>query len=210
MKVLGVMSDAAPPAPVLAATRAAAALFDATPVALHVRTADGDEAARGAAADAGLAFRSCDGPLLDAVTLAAHPPDVVAVVLGSADVPDLLTLQVVAGVDKPVVVAPPGGRQPAFRRILVPLEGTEEGRDAIADVLAAARGHGIEVVVVHVHRADALPAVEDQPGHEFTAWTREFMTRWAPAEITKHPLELRVGRPGPRRQQGKRAPISSS
>ena len=197
MKVLGVMSGDALTAPVAATTRAVAALLGATPAVLHVRVAGQETAARRAAAHAGLSFRSCEGPLPAGVTAAADAPDVAAVVFGSADLPAAMTLETVAGVEKPVVVVPDGGRASAFRRILVPLEGAGATCDALGGVLASARSRAIDVTAVHVLRTDALPAFEEQPGHEVTAWTREFMSRSAPEEIAACPIELHVGTPGP-------------
>jgi nucleotide-binding universal stress UspA family protein len=52
----------------------------------------------------------------------------------------------------------------------------------------------VEVVVLHVHDADSLPAFSDQPQHETRAWKEEFVARYCPWGIGKITLELRVGR----------------
>lgn len=78
-----------------------------------------------------------------------------------------VALEVITRVNKPVVVVPPDGTTRArIARVLIPLDGTDESSQAIADTIALARRRDVEFVVLHVHAPETVPAFEDQPHHE--------------------------------------------
>jgi nucleotide-binding universal stress UspA family protein len=96
---------------------------------------------------------------------------------------------------KPVLVVPPGTVEPGtIRRVLVPLAASTSAAPAPAAVIELARSASIDVVVLHVHDAESVPAFTDQPQHERRAWAAEFVARYCPWGVGTVTLETRVGR----------------
>ncbi len=192
--------DTSPCAPaVLETARSVAELFQAGVIALHVRE-DGVEAALEVARHADVTFREAQGSPIEAIAAAAADPDVVVVVLGARGVHSgprpagRTALEVVMRVSKPVVVVPPDGTAGApITRVLTPLEGSGESSQAIADTIALARRRDVEIVVLHVHGRDEIPAFQDQPQHAIPAWEREFAARFVVDGHTRVEVIERVG-----------------
>jgi nucleotide-binding universal stress UspA family protein len=104
-------------------------------------------------------------------------------------------LAVATSLLKPVVVVPPDARlAPEFHRILVPLEGTTSTSLAPRSLFKVAHGAQLDVIALHVHEEEDIPAFTDQPQHEHEAWAREFLARYCPWGIGAVSLERRVGR----------------
>jgi hypothetical protein len=61
-------------------------------------------------------------------------------------------------------------------------------------VIALAREAQLDVVVLHVHEEESLPAFTDQPQHEERAWATEFLARYCPSGLGTVRLDVRVGR----------------
>jgi nucleotide-binding universal stress UspA family protein len=169
---------------VLETARSVAELFEDTVSALHV-SEDGGEAVVKLAHEAGVELREAGGSPIEAIVAAARDPDVVAVVLGArgnhggARPAGHAALEVITRVSKPVVVVPPDGTAAArIERVLTPLEGTEASSKAIAETIARAERHNLEILVLHVHPPEAVPAFQDQPHHAIPAWEREFLARF--------------------------------
>jgi nucleotide-binding universal stress UspA family protein len=126
------------------------------------------------------------GEPVPAIVEAAAQPDVAALVLGARGVHSgpqptgSTALEVITRVAKPVVVVPPRA-QPSdpFRRILVPLEGTSDSSQALAETVKLATRADLEIVALHVHTPATVPAFSDQTHHEIHAWEREFISRFA-------------------------------
>ncbi|MDQ2897491.1 MAG: universal stress protein, partial [Actinomycetota bacterium] len=165
-----------------------AELFETTVEALHVRE-DGSDPARAIADAAGIKVREISGSPIAEIVTAAEDPRVIAVVLGARGArPSALpaghvALEVITRVYKPVVVVPPTAT--AHRRIaqvLIPLEGTEESSQAISDLVELAGRLDAEVLVLHIHAPDAVPAFEDQPQYAIPAWNSEFIARFVTPE----------------------------
>jgi hypothetical protein len=78
--------------------------------------------------------------------------------------------------------------------VLVPLEGSLSTSLAPRSIVELARGANVDVIALHVHDSDSVPAFTDQPQHEHEAWAREFMARYCPWGIGTVRLETRVGR----------------
>ena len=94
-----------------------------------------------------------------------------------------------AALRKPVLIVPPDADpRPAFRRVLVPLEGTLSSSFAPRSIFELA-GAEIDVVALHVHDQDSIPAFTDQPQHEQPAWAREFLERYSPWGVVRATLE---------------------
>lgn len=171
---------------VLETAQSIAPLFDGTAVALHVDENDAD-AARELACDAGVDVVEVTGSPFEAIVAAATAPDVAALVIGARGAESgrqpagHTVLDVIARVRKPIVVVPPRQAPRGLpARILVPLEGTAESSEAIEHVLALADRANLEIVVLHVHSPQAVPAFQDQPHHAISAWQEEFATRHVP------------------------------
>lgn len=192
--------DDSPCAPVVLGTaRGLAELFDATPIALHVRE-DGSDRVLRAAEDAGIELRVLGGRPIETVIAEAEQPDVVAVVLGARSThggrrpTGHAALQVIRSVEKPVVLVPPEhAPDAAITRLLLPLEGTESSSRATAAAATLAHRHGLRIHVLHVHHPEAVPAFEDQPHHAAPVWEREFAARFIGVPSADVEIIRRVG-----------------
>jgi nucleotide-binding universal stress UspA family protein len=85
-------------------------------------------------------------------------------------------------------------RREEMKRVLVPLEGTVGTSLAPKRLIELARDAEIEVVALHVHDAETLPAFTDQPQHEAAAWREEFVARYCPWGIGEVSMQVRLGR----------------
>jgi len=100
---------------------------------------------------------------------------------------------------KPLVVVPPGPRDPppaGLHRVLVPLDGTPAAAQAVQQTVLRFAGSGVEVVALHVFDAATVPRFWDRPEYNHDAWAQEFLVRWCPTPGSR--LELRTGRLGGR------------
>ena len=199
--VVAAIDNSAAARPVLAVALALAELYDAEVEAVHARE-DGQRTARAAATAAGVPLRSTAAPVIPALLEAARPPEVAAMVLGSRGVgawshqAGHVALELALSLSKPLMVVPPDApTRSAFRRILVPLDGRRPTEAALAEVMALAARHPLEIVVLHVHDRDSVPFFSDQHHHELEAWTEEFLRRHCP-EPEQLVFELRIGIPG--------------
>jgi nucleotide-binding universal stress UspA family protein len=197
--VLAAIDTSACAQPVLATVARAATLFDAASRALHVREDDSQQPARLARA-AAIELRETTGQPVPAIIDAAADPDVAALVIGARGVhggpqpAGSTALEVITRVPKPVVVVPPHGRRSgAFGRILVPLEGSRESSQALAETVELAHRGDLEIVALHVHTPATVPAFSDQPHHEIRTWEREFISRFARGAHTEVRLIRRLG-----------------
>ena len=181
---------------VLDTARSIAPLFDGAAVALHITEPDADTA-RALAGDADVDFEEIPGSPIEAIVDAAAATDVAALVIGARGTHSgrqpagRTALAVIARVRKPIVVVPPCEASRAqVGRVLVPLEGTAESSEAIERALALADRADLEIVVLHVHTPQAVPAFQDQPHHANAAWQREFAARYVQqhrgAKIIQH------------------------
>jgi len=184
---------------ILQTARSVGELFDDAVLALHVRE-NGADAARQFAHEAGVELRETAGSPIEAIVAAAQDPDVAAVVLGARGMhggprpAGHAALEVITRVSKPLVVVPPDGAAGAqIARVLIPLEGTEESSEAIADTIALAHRRDLEIVVLHVDAPDEVPPFQDQPHHEIPAWEREFAARFVSIPHTRVDIIQRVG-----------------
>jgi nucleotide-binding universal stress UspA family protein len=197
--VLAAIDTSACAQPVLATAARVATLFDAAPQALLVREDDSQQPARLARA-AAIELRETTGKPVPALVDAAADPDVAALVIGARGVhggpqpAGSTALGIITRVPKPVVVVPPHA-QPAdaFKRILVPLEGSRESSQALAETVELARRGDLEIVALHVHTPATVPAFSDQSHHEIRAWEREFVSRFARPAHAEARLIRRLG-----------------
>jgi nucleotide-binding universal stress UspA family protein len=131
----------------------------------------------------------------------AEADDVVALVLGSRGTlhsrrrVGQTAFSVLENVEKPLAVVPPDARPERLERVLVPLEGTVSSSLAPRRAIELAQEAQVDVVVLHVHDEDSLPAFTDQPQHETSAWVDEFLARYCPWGVGDVRFEICVGRP---------------
>src|SRR5450759_493115 len=133
-----------------------------------------------------------------AVLRAVDEPNVRLAILpyspGSASI---LVTEVIRQCPKPVVLVPRDLRSAApelIERILVPLDGTAESAETVAETVALYAASGADIVVLHVFDETTVPKFWDQAVHARKSWDEEFLARYC-----NHPdarLELRTGSPG--------------
>lgn len=201
-KVLAALDNSLAGKAVLEAAHTLATLLDAEVQALHVQT-DGDRTARSTAEAAGIPFRTTKGPVVERLVDAGAAIDVVALAIGARGTasgrrPLGGTASAVAStLPKPVMIVPPDANpRGAFRRVLVPIEGLASHTLAPRWFFEPAREAGIDVLALHIHDAESIPAFTDQPQHEQPAWSDEFVRRYCRWGIDDVRLETRVGRIG--------------
>ena len=107
------------------------------------------------------------------------------------------TRDIIERTNKPVVVVPPGVIAPGpFRRLLVPLEGTEESSKPVLERLWPLLSADVEVIVLHVFTDATRPAMLDRPVRDLGLLGREFLTRHFPPatdiELRPGPVAMRV------------------
>jgi hypothetical protein len=128
-------------------------------------------------------------PTEDALLGAVAAPNVVAAVVGARATPGgrrptgHTALAVLQRTSKPTVVVPPDAvavsRRP-FRRLLVPLEGTEESSRPVIDCLCPLIVTKVELLVLHVFTPETAPRVLNHPGRDLELLGDEFLTRHCP------------------------------
>jgi nucleotide-binding universal stress UspA family protein len=187
--------------PVLATAIAIAPLFDATPVALHVRE-NGAGAAERSASAVGVELHQVGGSPIEQIAAATKDPDVAALVLGARgerggpEPAGHTALELITRVPKPVVVVPPHAHPPAqLARILVPLDGSRESSRALEDTIKLAQRRQLEILVLHVHSPTSVPAFSDHEPHATTAWDEEFLRRHLARPHERVTLLRRLGVP---------------
>lgn len=149
------------------------------------------------AARRGLPFRVLVDPVEPALFAASSDPRVIAVVIGARATPvgprpvGANARRILEHAEKPVVVVPPEAVTPAaFRRLLLPLEGTETSSRPVLDRLLPLLVADVELEVLHVFTEVTLPAMLDRPGRDLDILGREFLTRHCPGASR---IELRAG-----------------
>jgi nucleotide-binding universal stress UspA family protein len=142
-------------------------------------------------------FRLLEGPAESALLAALGAPDVLAAVIGARSIPGgrhqvgQTARYILEHTDKPVVVVPPEAIAPSsFRRLLVPLEGTEESSEPILQRLLPLLVPDVDLVVLHVFTDSTRPTMLDHPVRDLGLLGREFLTRHCPRATG---IELRPG-----------------
>ena len=143
-------------------------------------------------------------PIEAALLGAVAAPGVVAAVVGARATPGgrrptgHTALAVMQQTSKPTVVVPPdavGVSPRPFRRLLVPLEGSEESSRPVVDRLCPLIVTKVELVVLHVFTPETVPRVLDRPGRDLELLGDEFLTRHCPYASR---IEWRTGPVGAR------------
>jgi nucleotide-binding universal stress UspA family protein len=198
-EVIAALDNSLAATPVLATAQSLAELLDAQVVPVHVAV-NGDRVAQNTAAQAGLMLRTLTGPVIEQLLEQGNATHVSALVIGARGMPGerralgSTAEAVVTALRKPVVIVPPEARVTArLQRILVPIESRLSPSLTPRAAVELGREAALDVVALHVHEPTSLPAFTDQPQHEHTAWTREFLRRYCPWGIDDVRLEVRIG-----------------
>lgn len=138
------------------------------------------------------------GPLAPALLTAVEAPEVVAAVLGTkAAAGDRRLLgttarHIIERSTKPVVIVPPDFVCSGFfRRLLIPLEGTEASTQPVLEKLFPLLAADVELIVIHVFTDSTVPAMLDHPWRDLEILGKEFLTRHLPNQEAS--IELRHG-----------------
>lgn len=180
--------DSATAAPSILHTAGALAdLLHSSVRAIHVRESP-DVAAYLTNGTLGIEVDVVDGEPATEIVNALGDPDVLLAVIGTRDdttgprPAGHTALEVVARVDKPVVIVAP---RPAdalpdrtLHRILVPLEGTAESTDAVSVALQPFAEAGAELIALHVFDASTVPRFWDQSAHASNSYAAAFESQW--------------------------------
>lgn len=186
--VLAALDSSAAARPVLETALGAGRLMGATVACIHVRE-DGGEVPAALAASGGVALRTVEGPTQASLLSALAEPEVIAGVFGARGTASggrpvgRTALQILERATLPIVVVPPeavGVSPRPFRRLLVPLEGTETSARAVAAALGSLITADVELVVLHVFTSATVPSVLDRPGRDLEIWGDEFLARFCP------------------------------
>jgi nucleotide-binding universal stress UspA family protein len=110
---------------------------------------------------------------------------------------DGVVMDVIQHCAKPVVVVPIGPGSTPMRsigRILIPLNGSPESAETVAELAALFAASGADIVVLHVFDSTTVPKFWDQAVHAQKSWTEEFLLRNCDQVNVR--MELRAGSAG--------------
>jgi hypothetical protein len=161
------------------------------------------EAPESLVANGGVPFRFLEGPVASSLLAALGAPDVIAAAIGARARPGgrrpvgQTAHEVLASALKPVVVVPLEVSAPgAFRRLLIPLEGTESSSLAVLERLCPLLVRAVELVVLHAFTDATVPAMLDRPAYDLDVLGKEFLDRNCPyssrVEFCAGPVAHRV------------------
>jgi len=201
--VLAALDTGAAARPVLETALSIGRLFGADVEAVHVHDGS-DETPSVLASRNEVRLQILAGPAEAALLGAISAPDVVVAVMGARRTPSgrrptgHIALQVLERANKPIVIVPPesAGLSPrVIRRLLLPLEGTEESSRPVLDCLRPLLATDVELTVVHVFTSHTLPRVLDHPARDLELLGGEFLARHCPDAAD---IVLEIGPVGPR------------
>lgn len=188
---------------VLETALAIAELMGGTVRAVHVH--DGPiKTMKGIPTHSSIPLSVLEGPVEQTLLEAIAAPSVDAAVVGARGTPNgrrptgHTALDIVQHARKPIVIVPPYaiGRPPRrIRRLLLPLEGTEESSQPVTDPLRPLLASDVDLTVLHVFTAATTPRMLDRPGRDLALLADEFAARHCPAAER---VEMRTGSVGDR------------
>lgn len=133
-----------------------------------------------------------DGVRAEEILRRAREPGVTAVVLPVGASPSTRFWEVAHRVTRPVLGVPAGASCRPWRRVLLPLDGSEDSSRAVAPVATHLEALGAHLGAVHVVEPAGYPQFCDQVAHHAPAWDEEFLRRHLPEG---NALEIRHGVP---------------
>jgi nucleotide-binding universal stress UspA family protein len=107
-----------------------------------------------------------------------------------------LAWPVLQGARKPVIVVPSALTEDGhwqLKRALIPLDGTAEAADAVAEAVGLLSDAGVELLVLHVFDAGTVPRYWDHHGHADQVWQSEFLARYC--DLPGARMQWRSGSP---------------
>lgn len=198
-EVIAALDNSLAATPVLTTALALGEVLAADIVPVHV-TVNGARVAENIADHVGLTLRTRPGPVVDALLEETEPEHVFGLVLGARGTPGdprplgATAFAIATAIRKPVVVVPPDARPTdGLQRVLIPIEDGLSASLTPTSIIRLASTTALDAVALHVEDPTELPAFTDQPQHEHTAWTREFLRRYCPWGIEAIRLEFRTG-----------------
>ena len=130
-----------------------------------------------------------------AVVQAARAEHVTGIVVDAPTGDPAIAMRLAAAIAQPVVFVPRATRLPfALGRVLIPLDGSRQAIEAVAEAARIVRDTGADVIVLHCLHGGAVPLFEDHPQYEAGDWAREFTARFSGA-FGEATLEVREGPP---------------
>jgi len=151
----------------------------------------------------GVSLRILEGSVASSLLGALEAQEVIAAVIGARARPGgrrpvgQTAHEILAGALKPVVVVPlEVNTLGAFRRLLIPLEGTELSSLAVLEQLCPLLVTTVELVVLHAFTEATVPAMLDRPAYDLDILSKEFLDRNCPysnrVEFCAGPVAERV------------------
>ena len=199
-RFVAAIDNSAAAGPVVRAATALARLWDADVDIVHVRE-DGVDAVAGAADASGFPVRFLEGSPIPRLLRVLAEPDVRAMVVGLRGHPSgsrpagSTAVALAEGASKPIVMVPPdwaGVDKP--RRLLLPLDATEESAQAVDPTAQTCLADGMDLLVVHVFVGGTVPRFWDRADYAGQAWAQEFLYRYCGSPGVR--AELRTGSAG--------------
>ncbi|QLY28569.1 universal stress protein [Nocardia huaxiensis] len=106
--------------------------------------------------------------------------------------------RIVEQASKPVVFVRADTRlHSVIDQVLVPLDGTTETANAVAETVRLFRAAGVEIIVLHVFDSATTPSYWDQAAHARAEWQEEFVSRYCAPYFDTVPPEVTLCSGGP-------------
>jgi len=168
---------------------------DVEAVYVHEGPQEPGESPEPLAASAAIPFHQLEGPVEPTLQAAIDRHQVITAVIGARATSGghrpvgHTALHVLEHTQKPVLVVPPAvSAEPGpFRRLLVPLEGTEASSRAVVERLRPLVVTEVDLAILHVFTDDTRPAMLDRPQRDLEILGTEFLVRHYPRPV---PIEL--------------------
>lgn len=196
--ILAALDASAAARPVLEAALGFARLTGAVVEAVHVNRETAETPAW-LAGRSDVTLKVVTGPIERTLLHAVANPAVVAAALGARGTTSgrrpagRTAIRVLERARKPILIVPPeavGSSTGVFRRLLVPLEGTDASSQAVANRLGRLLVEEVEAFVLHVFTSDTMPRMLDRPARDTEMLRGEFLALHMP---TAGFIEMRGG-----------------
>jgi hypothetical protein len=165
-------------------------------------------------AHSGVPLRVLDGPVNASLLAAVANPAAILAVFGARATPagrrpvGYTVLRVDEQTNKPIAVVPPeafGVSPRRFRRLLLPLEGSEQSSRPVCESLYPLLVADIDVVVLHVFTEATIPRALNRHERDLALSGDEFLARFCPEATHIEPALARLVTPLPRPATTKRS-----
>jgi hypothetical protein len=189
--LLAAVDNSAACSPVIRMAKVLAPILGADVEAVHVAE-NGFDTAEASARSIDVPFRAVHGNPLGQLLGLLGDRDVVGAAIGvrglpgSHRAPGHLMVELADQSEKPLLAVSPESHIPdELSRVLIAMEGTPSRPRRLEHALELVNALGLEVIVVHVDDADAIPSFSDQVQHETDAYADAFLGQ-TPMACTDH------------------------